>query len=110
MDPELPPNQALAAPGKWPVVGEIFPRFSDEPWTVSVGGLVENPRVWLLEELRAQPQIERAVDIHCVTRWSRLGARFSGIPLKKLLDESGPLAEARYISFVARSERNHSTS
>jgi DMSO/TMAO reductase YedYZ molybdopterin-dependent catalytic subunit len=106
----LPPNQQLAAPGRWPVVGERAPRRSDEPWRVSVSGLVAAPRTWTLDEIAAMPRVEQAVDIHCVTRWSKLGAKFSGVPLARLLDACGPLAEARFLSFVARSERGHSTS
>ena len=37
----LPPNQHLAAPGKWPAVGEKSPRVSDEPWAVTVDGLID---------------------------------------------------------------------
>jgi hypothetical protein len=55
-------------------------------------------------------QVERVVDIHCVTRWSKLGARFGGVELRALIEACGPLPEARFLSFVARSERNHSTS
>jgi len=110
MATSLPPNQQLAAPGRWPVVGEKGPRKSDAPWTVSVGGLVARPRAWSLEELRALPWVERVVDIHCVTRWSKPDARFGGIEMRTLLDACGTLAEARFVSFVARSERDHSTS
>ncbi len=106
----LPPNQQLAAPGRWPLVGEKEPRRSDAPWTVSVEGLVTNPRRWTIEELRAMRQAERVVDIHCVTRWSKLGARFGGIELAALIEVCGPLPSARFVSFAARSERNHSTS
>ena len=109
-DQKLPPNQHLAAPGKWPFVGEREPRKSDSPWTVSVSGLVEQPRTWSMDELIALPQVERTVDIHCVTRWSKLGAQFRGILLKTLLDLARPKMGAAYISFVARSERDHSTS
>lgn len=106
----LPPNQFLAAPGKWPVVGEKSPRPDDAPWSVVVDGLVAEPRRWSLQDLRSLEQVERTVDIHCVTRWSRLGARFGGVPLERLLEASRPLPEARFISFVARSEESHSTS
>ncbi|MBM81095.1 MAG: nitrate reductase [Planctomycetaceae bacterium] len=107
---QLPPNQQLAAPGKWPFVGEREPRKSDAAWIVSVEGLVEEPRTWTLDELLALPQVERAVDIHCVTRWLKLGARFRGVLLKMLLELARPKLGAAYISFVARSERDHSTS
>jgi DMSO/TMAO reductase YedYZ molybdopterin-dependent catalytic subunit len=106
----LPPHQQLAATGKWPVVGERVPRQSAEPWRVSVAGLVGRPQAWTLAELRALPIIERAVDVHCVTRWSKPGARFGGVLLTQLLDACQPLPGARFISFVARSDRNHSTS
>ncbi len=106
----LPPNQQLAAPGKWPVVGEKAPHESAAPWILRVGGLVARGGMWTLDELRAMPQVEREIDIHCVTRWSKLGARFGGVPLFDLLEEASIRPEARFLSFVARSERNHSTS
>ena len=107
---ELPPNQQLVSAGKWPVVGEKAPRRSDTPWIVEVCGLVRNPRIWSLNDLLRIPHSEFRVDIHCVTRWSRPGSRFRGIPLETLLAESAPEESARFVSFVARSERNHSTS
>jgi DMSO/TMAO reductase YedYZ molybdopterin-dependent catalytic subunit len=106
----LPPNQQLVAPGKWPIVGERLPRKSSESWYISIGGLVAEPKSYALEELMAMPRVERIVDIHCVTRWSKLGARFSGVPLSRFLERCSPLPGAHFISFVARSERDHSTS
>lgn len=108
----LPPNQRLAAQGKWPLVGEkaARPLTGGEPWRISVEGLVATPQTWTLEEVKEMPRVERVVDIHCVTRWSKLGARFSGVPLKLLLDKCSSLPSARYLSFVARSTRSHSTS
>lgn len=100
----------MAAPGKWPVVGERAPLASDRPWTLTIGGLVGAARTWSLDELAALPQVERAIDIHCVTRWSMLGARFAGVPLNGLLDACSPSADARFVSFIARSDRAHSTS
>lgn len=109
--PVLPANQALVGSGKWPVVGERKPRQSDEPWAVSVSGLVERDRVWALDELAALcGGYEQTVDIHCVTRWSKLEARFGGVPLKNVLEACGLLPSARFVSFIARSDRNHSTS
>jgi hypothetical protein len=108
--PPLPPGQQLAAPGKWPLVGERTPLPPPEMWTVEVAGCVEQPRTWSLDEIHRLPQVEQAVDIHCVTRWSKLGARFAGAPLAELLSRSPPTAEARFISFIAHSERGHNTS
>jgi hypothetical protein len=50
------------------------------------------------------------VDIHCVTRWSRLGVAFSGVPLAALVAQARPSPAVRFASFVARSARHHSTS
>lgn len=109
---QLPPNQQLAAADRWPLVGErqADPARADEPWRVRITGLVEHPRCWTLKQLQALPQTQRTVDIHCVTRWSKLGARFTGIPLNALLEECVPTPDAKFLSFVARSARAHSTS
>lgn len=106
----LPPGQQLAAPGKWPFVGERSPAESAEPWSVEVCGLVDRHMRLSLDDLARLPRVERAVDIHCVTRWSKLGMRFGGVTLQSLLDLAGCQPAARFASFVARSPREHSTS
>ena len=106
----LPPHQQLVAPGKWPVVGERTPLALAGPWMVSCGGAMECERSWSLEELRGLSQVTRRIDLHCVTRWSRLGVEFSGVPLSTLLELCRPLPTARFVSFVAHSERGHTTS
>lgn len=106
----LPPGQQLAAPGKWPLVGERAPAPGPPDWTVAVCGCVEEPHVIGLSELRDMPRTEQTIDVHCVTRWSRPAMRFAGVSLRQLLQLVEPTADARYVSFVARSERAHSTS
>lgn len=142
--PRLPPGQQLAAPGKWPLVGERVPDHAEHtedtghaggsahaddssgadrtgdagsaaanmcvPWSLKILGLVARPRVWTFSELTSFPTIERTIDVHCVTRWSMLDAVWRGVPLLTLLAETRPTAEARFLSFVSRSPRRHSTS
>jgi uncharacterized protein YjbI with pentapeptide repeats len=110
--PPLPPHQQLVALRKWPFVGESCadPDRRNEPWRITVSGLVVHQQTWSLEELHALPQVDTQIDIHCVTRWSKLGASFGGVPLQTLLDICQPLSQARFVSFVARSARRHSTS
>lgn len=108
--PRLPPNQALLPARRWPVVGEAAPSASDIPWTVSIGGRVEAPVSWTLDELKERGLRDFTLDIHCVTRWSKYDARFTGVPLADLLAQAGPLPDARFLSFRARSDRGHSTS
>jgi DMSO/TMAO reductase YedYZ molybdopterin-dependent catalytic subunit len=107
---ELPPGQQLAAAGKWPLVGEKTPREIPQLWTVELCGLVARPRTWTLDELAALPRVERSIDVHCVTRWTKFSMLFGGVPLSVLLDACEPLVTARYASFVSHSVRDHSTS
>jgi hypothetical protein len=107
---QLPPGQQLVAAGKWPLVGERTARVSSEPWTVRIGGLVNVPRVFALAQLAALPRVDRTVDIHCVTRWSKPAVHFGGVLLADLLSYTRPQSAARFVSFISRSDRNHSTS
>lgn len=50
------------------------------------------------------------IDIHCVTRWSQPGMEFTGVLLSEVLKAARVPVAANFISFVARSERAHSTS
>jgi len=112
MSKPLPPNQQLAAADKWPLVGEKVsdPSRMEEPWYVSIGGLVAQSKEWSLEDLQKLPQEERVIDIDCVTRWSKPGAVFGGFSLKTLLDVCVVLPEAKFVSFIARSAQGHNTS
>jgi DMSO/TMAO reductase YedYZ molybdopterin-dependent catalytic subunit len=110
-DPILPPGQALTR--KFPVVGERSPgpQAPDaEDWRVAIGGLVEAPLQFSVADLDRYGRHERVVDIHCVTGWTRLGTKLSGVPLSALLEHARPAAEARFVRFVAESPRAHDTS
>jgi hypothetical protein len=64
----------------------------------------------LIEELLTLPPTQAEIDIHCVTRWSKLAVSFSGVLLAELLRRARPTRAARFVSFIAHSERQHSTS
>ncbi len=110
----LPPNQQLLKGDRWPVVGQSADEVTSLPvdteWSVSVAGLVESPRHFSLHELRELGLESRRLDIHCVTRWSRYDMDFAGVPLSRMLEQCNPTADARYVSFSARTERSHSSS
>ena len=109
--PQLPPGQQLVAAEKWPIIGERASRPDSAPWSVHVGGAAAaRPYALALVDLGTFPQVERTVDIHCVTRWSKLGVQFSGVPLSVLVEMAEPDPSAKFVSFVARSVRGHSTS
>ncbi|MCM2371271.1 molybdopterin-dependent oxidoreductase [Aporhodopirellula aestuarii] len=109
----LPPNQQLVRGDRWPVVGERHPGDTESPWSLEICGCVIRPLIFSLDELLAMTQVTRRVDVHCVTRWSKPAMSFTGVLLNDLLQGTGgPIwtDEAKVVSFVARSERDHSTS
>lgn len=109
----LPPGQQLVAKGKWPIIGERepapFPTDRSE-WGLAISGQIEKPVQLTLQELLNLPQTCQRIDIHCVTRWSKLGVEFEGVSLRHLLGMSRPKEMARFISFGSHSLRNHSSS
>lgn len=106
----VPPNQQLVRADRWPLVGERSAEASSAPWLLRVEGLVKQPFLLNLEEFAGLPQSLQTVDLHCVTRWSKLDVTFGGVFLSELLQRAEPLPEARFVSFVARSMRQHSSS
>ena len=77
---------------------------------LQVSGLVQRPGTIHLAELARLPQTTRSVDIHCVTRWTKLDVPFSGVLLVDFLGQVSVQPAAKFISFGARSTRNHSSS
>ncbi len=91
-------------------MGERLSRVDDSPWTVTVSGEVDAPRSFSIDELRSLPQVQRTIDIHCVTRWSKPDVQFRGVLLAELVAHCTRRQAARHVSFVARTDRCHSTS
>ena len=75
------------------------------PWTVEVGGLVQRPRTFDIDELLKFPQEERVYRFRCVEAWSMV-IPWIGFPLKALLDQVEPLETARYVAFETQYDRS----
>jgi len=73
-------------------------RLVTRPWTVEVGGLVQQPRTFDIDELLRIDQEERIYRLRCVEAWSMV-IPWVGFPLKKLLDQVEPLGTAKYVAF-----------
>jgi sulfoxide reductase catalytic subunit YedY len=72
--------------------------FRTSPWTVDVGGLVNNPKTYDIDGLlKFQPE-ERIYRLRCVETWSMV-IPWLGFPLSKLLAEVEPMPSARYVRF-----------
>ncbi|HEU4916379.1 MAG TPA: molybdopterin-dependent oxidoreductase [Acidimicrobiia bacterium] len=109
--PTLPPGQIETK--RFPIVGERSPshELSDpQRWRLEIVGLVHHPISLDLDTFLTRADRELVFDIHCVTSWTRFGARWTGLPLRDLLAEAKPLEDARFVSFEAYSERGHHTS
>ncbi len=79
-------------------VAELAQDFKTSPWTVEVGGLVNRPRTFDLDDLRGFAQQERIYRMRCVEAWSMV-IPWLGFPLAALLREVEPTSDARYVRF-----------
>lgn len=107
----LPPGQIETK--RFPVVGERTPSndlADPSNWRLTVSGLVAHPTTLTLGACLQMATATLEFDIHCVTSWSRLGSIWTGVPLRGVIEAAGPLPEARFVSFIAYSTRNHHTS
>ena len=68
------------------------------PYQVEVYGLVNNPKIYALEDLLKFTQEERIYRMRCVEGWSMV-IPWNGFPLAALLEEVEPLSSARYVRF-----------
>ena len=72
--------------------------FRTSPWSVEVGGLVNKPRAFDLDDLFGFEQEERIYRLRCVEAWSMV-IPWVGFPLHKLLAEVEPASQAKYVRF-----------
>ena len=79
-------------------VARLAKDFTTSPWQVAVGGLVNKPRTFAMEDLLKFDQEERIYRLRCVEAWSMV-IPWNGFPLSKLLAEVEPTAEAKYVRF-----------
>jgi DMSO/TMAO reductase YedYZ molybdopterin-dependent catalytic subunit len=67
------------------------PRIELDDWGFRIDGMVSEPREWTAAEFRALPFETVPCDIHCVTKWSKLGTSFGGVSLDVLLEAVEPV-------------------
>lgn len=67
-------------------------------WKLAVDGLVRRPLALSLAQIRAMPARTQITRHDCVEGWSAIG-KWTGLPLKLVLDAAGVLPSARYIVF-----------
>lgn len=92
----LPPNQVRTK--KWPVLDSRgAPEIADGGWKLTLTGLVDNELSFDWKGFRTLPRVKVFADMHCVTRWSRLGNLWEGVSSETLMERAGVRPEARYV-------------
>ncbi|MCL4387794.1 molybdopterin-dependent oxidoreductase [Candidatus Marsarchaeota archaeon] len=82
------------------------PEIDLSSYRLRIYGSVANEVSLSWNELLAMPMSKKTVDIHCVTRWSRLGDVWEGISLKYLLGQARPkgkflMLRSSYVGYSA---------
>jgi len=91
----LPPGQYLTR--DFPVLSAgPTPRTDLGSWTFALDGNVGASRSWSWEEFLALPSETFTVDIHCVTKWSKLDTTWTGVSVDTLLEDVA--TEAEYLT------------
>jgi len=82
----LPPGQSLTQ--KFPVLhyGPV-PPFHPATWDFRIWGEVEEEKVWTWDEFNLFPRTAITMDIHCVTRWSKMDTNWEGVAVRTLIDQ-----------------------
>jgi len=91
-DPRLPPGQYLTE--DFPVLSAgPTPRIDLDEWRFAIRSETGSEVSWTWDEFQALPIEDVDTDIHCVTRWSKLGTSWRGVSLDTLLESVESEAE-----------------
>lgn len=106
-DERVPPGQFLTE--RFPVLhyGETPQYETLDDWSFRVFGLVEAEKTFTWADMMALPTNQQVVDIHCVTRWSKLDTTWRGIPWREFLKLIRVKPEATHV--MAHCENNFTT-
>ena len=104
-------DAARVPPGQY--VTDDFPVLSAGPtphtpldhWTFTIDGAVEQATSWRWDDFVALPSERITVDIHCVTKWSKLDTAWTGVSLDTLLESV--VTDARFVT--ARCDGGYTT-
>ena len=80
-------------------VAPLSQGLTTSPWSVEVGGLVNNPKTYDVDDiLNKFTQQERIYRLRCVEAWSMV-IPWVGFPLGRLLERFEPSSRAKYVAF-----------
>ncbi len=80
-------------------VSDGTPMLMNTPtWQLQVGGMVQQPGAYSIEQIQAMPRLTYTVKHHCVEGWTAI-ATWSGVPFRAIAERARPLPQARYVNF-----------
>jgi DMSO/TMAO reductase YedYZ molybdopterin-dependent catalytic subunit len=93
----VPPGQYVT--GDFPVLSAgPTPRTALDAWSFALRDTDERELAsWSWQELLALPATTVTVDIHCVTKWSKLGTGWKGVTIDALLEAAGLEPTSPYV-------------
>jgi len=93
----VPPGQHVVS--DFPVLSAgPTPRTRLDQWTFTIEGLVRQPVKWTWEEFSRLPAQPFVVDIHCVTKWTKLDTRWEGVSVDTLFEHVELDRQAMYVT------------
>jgi DMSO/TMAO reductase YedYZ molybdopterin-dependent catalytic subunit len=85
LEGRIPPGQYLTR--DFPILSAgATPRTRLDQWDLTIDGTVEPSKKWTWEEFLKLPRETFTVDIHCVTKWSKLDTVWEGVSIDTLLE------------------------
>lgn len=91
-DDRLPPGQHLA--DGFPVLtAGPTPRVPTDTWRFVITDAARRRHTWSWDDLMRLPREQITADIHCVTKWSKLGTRWEGVSLDTLFESVPAVAD-----------------
>ena len=96
-DEKLPPGQYLVE--DFPVLSAgPTPRVDTDRWEFVITTESGERHAWNWAQFQALPTESPTVDLHCVTKWSKLGTDWRGVSLDVLLENVGTAADYALVS------------
>jgi DMSO/TMAO reductase YedYZ molybdopterin-dependent catalytic subunit len=92
----LPPGQYLTE--DFPVLSAgPTPRVPTDTWELTVVTELGREHRWSWRDLLALPSETPTVDLHCVTKWSKLDTQWQGVSLDVLLEDVETAADYAFV-------------
>ena len=96
----LPPGQAIT--NKFPVLDlGTLPNVDVTNWTLRVFGLVKNELELNFDDLKKYPQVEKVLDFHCVTHWSKFDVPWGGVRALDVMSNVGIMNNAKFVTLYS---------